>query len=205
VPVQEKRLILFADYVCPFCYLAEAGAARLRESGGVAVEGAALELRPAGTPLPDPDEVWQREAWSRSVEPLAAELGVTIARPARMTRTRKAHEAAAHARTEGRFAALHTAIYDAYWRDGRDIGRIDVLTEIGRAAGLDAGRLRVALDIDQCTARVEQDEAFAARLGLGGVPAYVLAGGADGTGVAADIRVGLRRYEELTAWMERDK
>jgi hypothetical protein len=28
--------------------------------------------------------------------------------------------------------------------------------------------------------------------------------GRDGTAVAADMRIGLLRYEELRAWMERD-
>jgi predicted DsbA family dithiol-disulfide isomerase len=205
VPVQEKRLIVVADYVCPYCFLAEAGAARLRDHGGVRVEGAAFELRPAGATLPDIDAEWLRNAWSSSVEPLAARLGVMLKRPVMMTRTRKAHEAAAYARVENMYAAMHSAIYRAYWQHGRDIGRIDVLVEIGREIGLDASRLRVALDIDQCTARVERDEAWAAQLRLAAVPAYVLTAGAGaGTGVAADIRVGLQRYEELRAWVERD-
>lgn len=204
VPVQEKRLILFTDYVCPFCFLAETAATRLREHGRVRVESAAFELRPPGVPLPDADAAWLREAWTRSVEPLAAELGVTLERPSLMTRTRKAHEAAAYARGEGRHAAMHAAIYAAYWQQGRDIGRIDVLVEVGRAVGLDPSGLRVALDIDQCTARVEEDERRAERLGLSAVPAWVLTEGRAGTGVAADIRVGLQGYEELRAWVERD-
>jgi predicted DsbA family dithiol-disulfide isomerase len=203
--VPGKRLVLFADYVCPFCFLAEAAVARLRESAGMAVTGAAFELRPSGTPLPDVEAQWLRDAWTRSVEPLAAQRGVSLQRPSLMTRTRKAHEAAAYARSEDRWAAMHTAIYAAYWQEGRDIGRIDVLVDIGRDVGLDASGLRVALDIDQWTARVEQDEAWAAQLRLGGVPAYVLtAAGDGGTGVAADIRIGLQQYEELKAWVERD-
>jgi predicted DsbA family dithiol-disulfide isomerase len=198
--VAEKRLILFADYVCPFCYLAEVGAARLRE-GGIEVRSAAFELRPPGTPLPDAREPWMTRAWRQSVEPLAAEIGVSMAQPALMTRTRKAHEAAAYARSQGMHDRMHAALYAAYWQDARDIGRIDVLVDIARESGLDPSGLRVALDIDQFTEQVEQDEAWAARLGLAGVPAYVRADDADGTGVAADMRVGLQRYDELGAWM----
>ena len=195
--MQEQRLIIFADYVCPFCRLADTAAARLREEGRVAVDGAAFELYPTGTPVPDSDA-----AWPHSVERLAAELGVPIKRPAAMPRTRKAHEAAAYARSEGKHADMHAAIYAAYWQDGRDIGRIDVLVDIGRESGLDPTRLKVALDIDQWTEVVEQDEIRAARLGLSSVPAYVLTGVSDtGTPVAADIRVGLQRYEELRTWV----
>src|SRR5690606_30030685 len=121
-------LVVYADYVCPYCYLAEAGVARLRRDGLVSVEGAAFELRPAGTPLPAADAEWMRNAWTRQVEPLARELGVEMSYPAVVTRTRKAHEAAAYARAEGRWEAMHAALYRAYWVEGRDIGRIDVLS-----------------------------------------------------------------------------
>lgn len=199
-----KRLVLFADYVCPFCFLAETGVARLRDSRTAAIDGAAFELRPPGTALPDVQAAWLDDLWTRTIEPLAAAMGVALARPAVVTRTRKAHEAAAYARTKGRYAEMHAALYVAYWQEGRDIGRIDVLTEVARGIGLDPAGLRVALDIDQCTERVEQDEAWAARLGLGGVPAYVLLPEGSGTGVAADIRVGLQRYEQLETWVMRE-
>ena len=195
-----RELILFADYVCPFSRVAEVLAGRLRQDG-IAVTGAAFELRPAGVPLPSVDTVWPLAEWERTMAPLAHELGVVLRRPARLTRTRKAHEAAAHARGHGLFEAMHSALFAAWWEQGRDIGRIDVLTEVGREVGLDAGGLRVALDIDQCTARVEEDEARAAQLGIGGVPAFVME---DGTGVAAGMKVGLQRYEELKAWVEHD-
>ena len=205
VRVQEKRLVLFGDYACPFSFFAELGASRLREEGRVRVEGAAFELRPAGTPLPAVDAQWPDDTWASTIEPLADGLGIMPKRPVLVVRTRKAHEAAAYARSEGRYAAMHAALYAAYWQEGRDIGRIDVLSEIGREVGLDASGLRVALDIDQQTARVEQEEAWAARLGLDAVPAWVMMDdGADGTGVAAGVLVGLRRYEELKAWVERD-
>lgn len=200
----EQRLTVIADYTCPFCCLAEHGAARLRSSG-VMVEGAAFELRPAGMPLPDPNAEWLVRAWHQHVEPLAADAGIVLNRPSFTTRTRKAHEAAAYARSEDRYQEMHGAIYRAYWHDGRDIGRIDVLVEIGREIGLDPGGLRVALDIDQWTARVVEDETWAAGLRLSGVPAYVKTGSAGaGHRVAADTRVGLQRYEELRAWVERD-
>lgn len=195
-----RQVLLFADYACPFCRIAESVAERLRQDG-ISVTGAAFELRPAGVPLPAVDAVWPPEEWERTIEPLMQETGVVLRRPQRLTRTRKAHEAAAHARGEGLYIEMHRALYAAWWDEGRDIGRIDVLTEIGREVGLDAAGLRVALDIDQCTARVEQDTARAAQLGIGGVPAFVIEGM---TGAAADMRVGLHRYEELRAWVEHD-
>ncbi|HSJ10532.1 MAG TPA: DsbA family protein [Longimicrobiales bacterium] len=197
------RLIVFADYVCPYCYLAETQLARLRAGDAVAMEPAAFELYPAGAVQPEPDAAWLLEAWDRSVLPLAAGYGATMARPSFIPRTRKAHEAVAYAASEGAGVALHEALYRAYWQDGRDIGRIDVLVEVGAGVGLDRTGLKVALDIDQWTERVEQDVALATRLRLDGVPAYLLLFETTGDGpqVAADLRVGLQPHDELRRWV----
>jgi predicted DsbA family dithiol-disulfide isomerase len=204
--VANRRLVVFADYVCPYCYLAEAAVARLRAERVVEVDGAAVELRPAGTGLPSPEAPAIREAWERSVRPLAEELGVRMSYPSLMTRTRKAHEAVAFARERGQFAAMHDAVYRAYWQEGRDIGRIDVLMEIGAEVGLDALDLKVELDIDKWAERVEEDVAWAALLGVSGVPAYLLADAGAGLlpANAGRLRSGLQRYEELREWVESD-
>jgi predicted DsbA family dithiol-disulfide isomerase len=200
---QVRRLVVYADYVCPFCYLAEVGVARLRRDGLVSVDGAAFELRPSGTPLPAADAEWMRNAWTRHVEPLARELGVDMRYPAVMTRTRKAHEAAAYARAEGRWEAMHAALYRAYWVEGRDIGRIDVLSAIGGEVGLDPISVRIALDVDQWSERVAGEEHAASALELRAVPAYILTDGdEDGAVAASAVRTGLMRYEELRSWVE---
>lgn len=203
--MQQRRLVVFADYVCPFCYLAESALARLRRTHGVDVEAAAFELRPPGSPLSAGDDVpWPREDWQNVVLPLAAELSVPITYPSLSTRTRKAHEAVAYARSVGLYQPLHEAVYRAYWQDSRDIGRIDVLIEIGAAVGLDRTALKVALDIDQWTDRVVQDRASATQLGLTAVPAYVLQAQVEGGPVTGELRVGMQRYDELRAWVVRD-
>jgi predicted DsbA family dithiol-disulfide isomerase len=192
----ESRLVVFADYVCPYCYLSDLGVARLRREG-VETEVGAFELWPPGTSLPTGREAWLAEAWERSVLPLARAAGVSVERATLMTRTRKAHEAVAYARSAGARDAMHEAVYHAYWQERRDIGRIDVLVEIAGAVGLDRTDVKVALDIDQWTARVEQDIAAAAHLRLSGVPSYLLL--QDGSG---EVRTGMQHYDELREWVK---
>lgn len=196
----ELSLTVLADYVCPYCYLAESAVARLRAEG-LDVRTAPFELRPAGVPLPAPTAAWLQEAWRMKVAPLAEELGVVMRYPAITTRTRKAHEAVAFARDAGLGTELHEALYRAYWEDGRDIGRIDVLVEIGGGVGLDRGALRVALDIDAWTEMVAAQLAWAAEQRIQAVPAYVLQRGPDAAG---ELRVGLQRYEQLKEWTGHD-
>jgi predicted DsbA family dithiol-disulfide isomerase len=197
--VARPVLTVYADYTCPYCYLAEHAAAPLRREG-VVVGSAAFELRPPGTRLPSAREPWLLSSWERYVVPLAAEQGVVMRLPPLVARTRKAHEAVAYARAEGAHEALHDAIYRAWWEDGLDIGRIDVLVEIGTGVGLGAGPLRVALDIDQWTEAVELEQEGARRLGIDAVPAYLLQR-EGGNAVADAVRIGLQSYEQLREWV----
>ncbi|HEU5209823.1 MAG TPA: DsbA family protein [Longimicrobiales bacterium] len=188
-------LIVYADYVCPFCYLGEVAIAPLREEG-VRIENRPFELRPAPTPLPDMDEPRYRDSWEQSVLPLAAALGApAMKRPTVSTRTRKAHEAAAFAREHGAGDAMHRAIYEAYFLEQRDIGRVDVLVEIGASVGLDRMALKIALDIDRYTDEVVAHEVEAARIGITAVPAH-LAAGADGR---YRLMMGVRPTDDVRA------
>ena len=195
-----RSVQLFSDFACPFCYLAEADSVRLAAAGH-AVEYRSYELRPQPVPLEAPgDDAAKRYGWERMIEPMAAEAGLSMRFPAFGVRTRKAHEAARYARSHGMERAMRDALFAAYFTDGRDIGRIDVLVSIGEALGLDRTDLKVNLDIDQYTDEVVADEAFARRAGLEGVPAYVI-----GEGASRKQAVGLQPYDQLLKWVEATK
>lgn len=156
-------LILFADFTCPDSYSTETALVEIARELGTEVGYRAFERYPAGTPLLD-------------------------MRP----RTRKAHETARFARLRGLERPMRDAIYAAHFVEGRDIGRVDVLVELGVALGLDRTELKVVLDIDQLTDAVLQDRAVAARLGITETPALVVASGSE-----ARILTGYRSPSEL--------
>lgn len=184
-------LLVYSDYVCPYCYLAEPALARLREEEGLEAEYRAYELRPAPVPLRDPGSPGLTREWEEVILPVAAALGVEIRRPAVQPRSRKAHELAKLAAKLGAFGRVHRALFRAFFVEGRDIGRIDVLVELGAEQELDRTDVKVNLDIDQWTARVEEEEREALERGVGGVP----------TLVAGDDRlIGLQPYQVLRAW-----
>lgn len=112
--------------------------------------------------------------------------------PTTMPRTRKAHEAAKFAATVAKGAAMHHAIFDAFFEGGRDIGRIDVLVEIGAALGIDRTELKVVLDVDSFTEAVMADRALAVRLEIDGTPAYM---------VDDDVRIGYMSPAHLRDWL----
>jgi predicted DsbA family dithiol-disulfide isomerase len=151
----------------------------------------AFELRPAPAPLIDGDSEYIRRAWAQSVVPLAEKLGVRIERPQLHARSRKAHEAVSFARERGRFEEMHAAVFDGFFVQGQDIGRIDVLVGIGEALGFDRTELKVALDIDQYTDAVLAEERSAVQAGIVGVPTYITESG--------ERLVGVQTYDVLRA------
>jgi predicted DsbA family dithiol-disulfide isomerase len=109
-----------------------------------------LELRPPGTPLVGIDASEIAPLWE-SARPIAAEAGVELAPPALVPWTRKAHELIAHGAEQDPSTAtiLRLAVARAYALQGQDIGRVDVLVQIGIEHGLDRTETKAVLDVDR--------------------------------------------------------
>ncbi|GHA80427.1 DsbA family oxidoreductase [Cognatilysobacter bugurensis] len=172
----EIRIDVWSDFVCPFCLLEEPVLDALKAEYGDRLEIAwrAYELRPDPVPTLDPDGEYLHDIWARAVYPMAADRGMPIKLPPVQPRSRLAHEATHHAREHGLDDAVRRAIFNAFFEDGRDIGQIDTLVDIGAAHGLDAVALRNALERGTHTAAVLADQREAQALGLRGVPALRL-------------------------------
>jgi predicted DsbA family dithiol-disulfide isomerase len=183
-------VVVFSDFACPFSYVAEAALRRMEAAGEVQSTCLAYELFPAPAPLPAEVD----GGWMDALRPLAAELGIALRVPPSPVRTAKAHEAAAFAQARGVGTAMRDAIFAAYFGEGRDIARIDVLVELGAGLGLDASELKVVLDVDSLSPRIRAEQDAARRAGVEGTPTIVA-----GTGDEARWLVGARPYAELRA------
>lgn len=172
----RARITVFSDYVCPFCYLEEPDLARVREEYGdrVEVDWRAYELRPDPVPTLDPDGEYLHRVWDASVYPMARSLGMTLRLPPVQPRSRKALEAAEFARERGKFDAMHTALFKAFFEDGRDIGDEAVLLEVGESVGLGRAELRAALEEGRYTEKVVADEELARRIDVASVPTMLV-------------------------------
>ncbi len=169
-------LDIWSDYVCPFCYLEAPVLDALRAEFGDAVEirWRAFELRPEPIPTLDPKGAYLRSAWADAVYPMAEERGMRLRLPPMQPRSRMALEAEMFAREHGLGDKMRLSLFQAFFEHGRDIGRISVLASIGRAIGLNAARLKFALQNGDYTAAVQADRHEAERLGISGVPGILL-------------------------------
>jgi predicted DsbA family dithiol-disulfide isomerase len=148
----------------------------LRQEYDVEVEWRAYLLAPdtppEGRPYPYPPEVRaQRGAPMRA---MAAEVGLTIADRDWVSNSRPALEAAEYARSQRLFEPFHRAVFDAYFADGKDIGKHNTLREIATTVGLDADGMIDALIERRFTDRVDEDLQISRDLGLTGVPAFII-------------------------------
>lgn len=87
-----------------------------------------------------------------------------------------AHRLVRYALRYGRADALVEALFSAHFTDGRDIGDHGVLAAIGQSCGLDPLAVRRFLAGDEDLDAVHADSLRAHRLGINGVPCFVIAG-----------------------------
>ncbi len=171
-PEHPVELDIWSDYVCPFCYLELPVIDRLKQEFGTQLDVTwhAFELHPDPMPTLDPQSPYVHDVWAKSVYPLAHERGMKLRLPPVQPYSRKAFETAEHAKTQGRFDAMHLALFRAFFEEGKDIGDAETLLDIGAAAGLDMNQLKDMLDAGRYTHRVIDDERLAKELGISRVP-----------------------------------
>jgi predicted DsbA family dithiol-disulfide isomerase len=173
------RILVWSDYVCPFCYLELPVLDQIRRELGeeIEIDWRAFELRPEPVPTLDPDGEYLHRIWDQSVYPMAKERGLALQLPPVQPRSRKAHEAAEFARDAGLLDEMNRALFRAFFEEGRDLADLDVLLEIGESEGLERTDLREALEKNRYTQKVVEDEHLARQIGISGVPALVISAG----------------------------
>ena len=170
--MNPPKLEIVFDYVDPGSYLVMGLVEAGRLGLGMEPEGVRwrpLEFRPPEqAPLDPNDPAWRRLVEDHEAE--ARELGLPFRIPALAPRTRKAHELGFHAREHGIFPAVHRALFRAHFHEGRDLGRVDVLVEVAREAGLEPSETRTVLGVDRFREAVEEERAELLASGVRGVP-----------------------------------
>lgn len=189
--MQDKLPIaIVSDLACPWCFI---GKARLE----TALANHGLTERVAITWLPYelnpdmPEEGMDRTAYldakfgpgkRREIElglsEAALESGVTFnwAAVKKSVNTRMAHMLVAAASTVQRGSEMKAALFKAYWQDGRDIGDLDTLVAIAGEQGYDERAARDELANDELRETVIGLEAHAQRVGVTGVPFFIVDG-----------------------------
>lgn len=184
-------MLLYHDFTSPYSRLALQIATEAASRAGLSLRAVPFEVYPAPAPLPDPHEALVEEL--ASARAAADEWGLRLGTLDRVPRTRKAHEAVAYARAREAESRVLEGLYHALWEEGRDISRMDVLADIGEAAGLEREAMHVALGLDEYAGEVAREQDAATAAGLTAVPALQ---------VNDVMAVGLFPLDELMVWIQ---
>jgi predicted DsbA family dithiol-disulfide isomerase len=200
---EPVRVMIWSDFVCPFCNVARERAAFLREEAGATIEWLPFDLHPEYPP----EGIARAELVRRygdhftdAVRRMNEEAGLVYnPHPERVPNTRRALELAEWARARGAYDAVHERIMDAYWSEGRDITGWDVLAPLVAEAGLDADDARAEVDAGAFREPVDASTQVAQRNGIAAVPAFVLDGRLLVSGAQPHevLRAALARVREM--------
>lgn len=181
------RLDIFSDPVCPWCLIGKANLDRAGGASGSSVHRlASVSVEPempAEGVEKRPYLVARFGSAARSIQihahlrQMAKDAGVAMDpdKPEMLPNAMNAHRMIHWAGIEGKQAAMVSVLFRAYWRDGRDIGDVEELTDIAEEIGMDpkavARLLATDADMDDLRAR-DRD---ARQKGVTAVPAFLIA------------------------------
>lgn len=181
------KLDIFSDPVCPWCYLGKANLERALEAHPghmFEVEWHPFQLNPD---MPAEGVVKRDYLAARfggkldqihqHFRDMAAKAGVTMDpdKPQRLPNTLNAHRLIHWAGLEGRQTPVVSALFRAYWVQGRDIGDATVLADVAAEAGMDRAVVERLLASDADLDLIRAREAHARERGVNAVPTFVIA------------------------------
>ena len=172
------RVVVFADFVCPYSYLAVDQIDRLAREYDVQPLWRPYWLHPdtplEGTPRDTTDDIARRERLHAWVKEMAPEQYPRIRFPAKRQYCFSAFEALEFAYDWGLDFPFKTALYELMWTEGGDIGERETLLTAAERAGLDATRLALALDEHSYAERALEAIKQARSIGITNTPTIFL-------------------------------
>lgn len=186
------RIDVYSDMVCPWCRIgkknmSDALEAWNEETGqAIPVSYHAYQLDPTLPPegLPFNSVMEKKMGGAERLRPMIqrvteAEAGVGLTfrfdQVERMPNTVLAHRITALL-PEGHQEAWVDSVMKAYFEDGQDISKLEVLLNIGKQLELDPAEITSLLDEGHGMEAVEKDMDTAKGMGISGVPFFIIDG-----------------------------
>ncbi|HEV3114141.1 MAG TPA: DsbA family oxidoreductase [Candidatus Binataceae bacterium] len=177
----STKVVVFSDFICPFCYIGMHTLRRLQPEFGFEVDWRGFQIHPEWPAQGVPAEQYYRAmgeqrrkgAW-QMIESMAAEGGLEMRPPAVLANSYLALAAQEFAREHQRVDAFEERVFRAYFHDQANIGDRAVLMELAQDVGLDAQQLDQALAEDRYAMRLKNTTLAAHQRGISGVPTFII-------------------------------
>jgi predicted DsbA family dithiol-disulfide isomerase len=188
-PTSDLFIEVYSDVVCPWCYVGKRRLERALDQINGAVQ-ARIAWRPFQLNPTMSKDGMERTAyleakfgsldafWRLEEHVLAAgaseQISFAFEKIERTPNTFLAHRLIWLAGREGCQNAVVDSLFNGYFEEGADIGSIAALVRLAERAGLRTKIVEPFFLSDQGTAEVKAEEAAGHRLGIRGVPYFVL-------------------------------
>ena len=183
------KLDILSDPICPWCYIGKTLLDRAlaeKPDHPFTIEWHPFQLNPDMPPggmerrayleAKFGGKTQAAEVYARIHEAAeAAGLMVNLGAIPRTPNTLDAHRLIHWAGIEDRQEEVVSALFAAYFEEGRDIGDRDTLADIADSAGMDAAAVRRLLASDADADDIRARDAHARERGVTGVPTFIIA------------------------------
>jgi predicted DsbA family dithiol-disulfide isomerase len=170
-------VVVFADFICPYSYIALDQMDHLLRDYNIDLlwrpHWLHPEVPPDGAPIPaaSKEQRTQTFAW---LQEMAPERAARMRFPDKIPCSLFAFEALEFAHDRGMALPFKTAVFEALWIEGRDIGRFETLEAAAKKVGLDGAELGRALAGRRYRQRVGNSLQLARDAGVTRTPTFVL-------------------------------
>ena len=177
---QEKlKILVYSDYICPFCYIGYHRIEKLKEKFEMDIEWRPFELHPeipkGGVNLsqmPFPREYL--EMVLTNVKRLADQDGLDVNFSEKLPNSQLALYMSEYARKEGKFDEFHKLVFEKYWREGNDIGDYSLLLELAESIGLNRINIDAYIKSDEPRNEIRKYLSEVRGYEINGVPAFII-------------------------------
>ncbi|WP_293444510.1 DsbA family oxidoreductase [Planktotalea sp.] len=184
------KLDIISDPICPWCYIGKTLLDRALEAEPehpFEIEWHPFQLNP-DMPL----EGMDRRAYLEGkfggkeqavkvygqIDQHARDVGLELDLGAikRTPNTLNAHRLIHWAGIEQRQSMVMSALFRAYFKEGRDIGEVEVLADLADTCGMDAALVQRLLATDEDLEGIREKDAGFRKMGVNSVPTFIIAG-----------------------------
>ncbi|OMF38330.1 hypothetical protein BK133_02055 [Paenibacillus sp. FSL H8-0548] len=184
------KVEIWSDYVCPFCYIGkrkfELALDRFAHKEEIEIVFRSFELDPGADPQSTTStysmlaskygmSIEKAKETTAGVAEQAAAVGITFNFEKTVsTNTFDAHRVVHFAAQHGKDKELSERLFKGYFTEGHNIGNRVKLAALAAEVGLDAVAVAEMLETNQFSEAVRGEEEDGSKLGIRGVPFYVV-------------------------------
>ena len=168
------NVTVYYDYICPFCYLGTKRILGLSKEFNLTIDWKGIEIHPEFPPQGKKrTRTLKSKSFAETIREMAKEDNIEIKLPGFATNSRLSLEASEFAKIKGKFLEFHIGVYEAYFLEGRNIGDIEIVLDIGEKAGLHRSDLVECLNKRTMFDNIEANKKEAEDNIILGVPTFI--------------------------------